>query len=152
LHQEVIDWLEQTLRPQWRVLETGMGGSTVFFAKRVSHVTSFEHDERWLKRVMREIAARGLERKCTAKYAPRYRTAGILNYSLSRFDLCFIDGRGRVKSMIDALGLIRPGGWLVLDDSNRERYGIGKLAADAASSDKSVFDFGEDQTTAWQIK
>lgn len=151
LHKEVIDWFENILRPEWHVLETGAGGSTVFFAEHCARVTTYEHNAEWAGRVAEEIVKRGLERKCDLIWSPTYPTTGFGN-SLSQVDLCFVDGRGRVKSMVEAIKFIRPGGWLVLDDSARERYNPGKLVADYASSYKSVFSLGaEDETTVWQI-
>ncbi len=47
--------------------------------------------------------------------------------SIDRFidkslDLVIIDGRARLSCITHALKKIRPGGYLMLDDSERERY------------------------------
>lgn len=157
---EFSQWLGWILNAGMTVCETGSGGSTVFFARRVARLISFEHDEVWhavVKTRLRELAqtpgglmpAEGLD----LRYCSRYPTAGLeLARALPPLDLAFIDGRGRVRSVQSALPALKPGGWLILDDSNRERYAEARAAADAVSTVKIVFQSGEDQTTCWRKK
>ena len=77
---------------------------------------------------------------------------GVLVTVVCKPDMAFIDGRGRVRSCLDALRIIKSGGWLVLDDSDRERYAEARRAAEEASAARIVFRNGSDETTAWRIK
>jgi hypothetical protein len=139
---EVIDWLAAILQPDWTVLETGAGGSTVFFACRVARVISYEHIAHWAHRV------EGIP-NVHVRFWPDYPTEGL--GLLSLVDLACIDGRGRVRSVLDALPKIKPRGWLLLDDSDRPRYREAHEAAEKVSSARIVFRSGPDETTAWRI-
>jgi predicted O-methyltransferase YrrM len=142
-----IAWLEVTLRPDWRVLETGAGGSTVFFAKRVLSVVTFEHDAAWASKVAGSLASRHLS-NVALHQDPAYPRDGITAVPRP-FQFAFIDGRGRVKSAETALPLIAPGGYLMLDDSDRERYQpIHKLLEGRPSIE---FIDGPDRTTVWSL-
>lgn len=147
LQPAAIAWLVATLRPEWRVLETGAGGSTVFFARRVADVMSFEHDPAWHASVSSALAERNLA-DVHLRLAPEYPAAGITGVS-GLIDFAFIDGRGRVKSAETALPLIREGGYLMLDDSGRERY----RPVHARLADRPSIEFrdGADRTTVWQL-
>ncbi len=157
LQEQVIDWLNLTLKPDWHVIETGAGGSTVFFADRVRHVISFEHDARWRFTVMERLNARRTWGRVDLRFDDKYPVEGLMG--LDGFglhgagaDLAFIDGRGRVKSIETVLPYIRPGGYLMLDDSQRERYAEGKRLADARAVESIAFRNGVDETTVWRLE
>jgi len=140
---EVIDWLAATLQRHWIVLETGAGGSTPFFACRVFRVITYEHTAEWARKV--EAIP-----NVTLRFWADYPTAGLGLVSL--VDLALIDGRGRVRSVLDALPKIQHGGWLLLDDSDRPRYREAHEAAEKLSTARIVFRSGPDETTAWRIR
>ncbi len=50
----------------------------------------------------------------------------ICRYSDKCFDLVFVDGRARTSCILYAYDKVRPGGFLMLDDAQRERYKKGK--------------------------
>ena len=147
LMQEAIDWLDSIMRPYYEVLETGAGASTIFLARRAKMVISFEHDEEWYRTVNRKLKAENLP--CVLTFDPNYPANGLGNLA-RRFDLALIDGRGRNRSVSDGLLALLPGGWLVLDDSDRERYAPSRQLMDSLSSCKIVFRSGPDETTAWR--
>lgn len=139
----VIEWLARTVRPTDTVLETGAGGSTVFFCARAAHTICYEHTSEWAAK----ISASNL----TMRHWPSYPTAGLQPETLPPIDLAFIDGRGRVRSVLDVLPHIKPGGWLVLDDSDRPRYAEAHRAAGAVCHIKITWHDNEgNETTAWQ--
>ncbi len=117
LHPAAIAAIEAILEPDWEVLETGAGGSTIWFAERVARVVTFEHDAVWYETVWAELERRHLS-NVQLRLDPGYIRQGIPDFG--KFDLVMIDGRGRVKSCETAQ--VRPGGYLVLDNSERERY------------------------------
>lgn len=134
--------LESMVTPTMRVFEFGAGGSTVFFAKRAAEVVSVEHDAGWQQLVKDELADRSNVEYILAEPEPR--TPGDAPDALSRnypehhfttyahsidrfddgsFDLVLVDGRARVASARQSYAKVRPGGRLVLDNSERPDYG-----------------------------
>lgn len=146
LMPEVIDWLDSIVKPAWIVLETGCGGSTVFFAQRASRVITYEDNSEWARKVQHELR----KQKLTVEW---HVDSGYPQFGLDclvPYDLALIDGRGRVQSVKDALPALKPGGWLLLDDSDRARYAEARGLMDAANSARIMFTSGTDVTTAWR--
>lgn len=139
-----IDWLERVVRREWRVAEFGSGASTLYWARRVSEVVSVEHHRGWYTRLtevlredgyanVRSILAepsavigpitrylsqkKGYEDRCFEAYARALDTEPEAS-----FDLVFVDGRARVACCEAAISKVRPGGYLVLDNAERDRY------------------------------
>src|SRR5678815_19029 len=94
LQAATIQWLESILQPDWCVLETGCGGSTVFLARRCAMVISYEHDGRWFDQVADEVREQGLREKVSFRLDCRYPRYGLS--MLPPLDFALIDGRGRV--------------------------------------------------------
>jgi predicted O-methyltransferase YrrM len=109
-----VAYLEGLLSPDFEVLEHGSGGSTLWFAQRVAKVTAVENDPEWMKKVA-ELAPGSVTIKLS-EVLPRFRR---------KFDLLLIDGvpvEARIAYMREALKLVRPGGFVVLDNANRPEY------------------------------
>lgn len=143
-------WLEDYLKSSMRVFEYGSGGSTLFFAKRVKHLNSVEHNTAWHKSVIREITRNRLvnvdsflivpkefKAEIPAYGAKSYSTKvqslahlnfeeyvkTIDNFPDDNFDLAFIDGRSRASCVPHVIRKIHRGGFVVLDNSRRKHYG-----------------------------
>lgn len=122
---DAIKKIEDIITPESRVLETGAGSSTLWLVSRVAYVVSFEHQEAWAKGVIEELNQRGIPRhKFEVYFNSSYPGEGVPNFDqmMDDFDLIIIDGRGRVQSVRTAYAYLKPGGWMVLDNSNRPRY------------------------------
>jgi hypothetical protein len=52
-----LRFLEQTVRPEWRVFEYGCGSSTSWWSRRVAKVVAVEHDPMWAEQAMQLSAA-----------------------------------------------------------------------------------------------
>jgi hypothetical protein len=121
---EIIDRLDQFLSPSSRVFEYGGGGSTLWFAQRAGEVVTAEHDPDWLE-VLRARTAElsnvtilaGSPANEYADYVP-----AIDAYPDGYFDVVVIDGRERVRTFERSVPKVKPGGMLMLDDSERRRY------------------------------
>jgi predicted O-methyltransferase YrrM len=177
-----IKWLERTLTSTMRVFEYGSGGSTLFFARKVRHVVSVEHDEPWYTLVIDALSAAGLgnvelllrpaghsRQSCPDRGRiivsshGRWTDMSFENYVYAidaiedqTLDLVFVDGRARSACTQRALQKIRPGGWLVLDDSQRQKYREG-ISALQGYVRKDFFGLVRGklethQTSAWHIK
>ena len=109
LAPKAIEHLESLLTPDMEVIEHGSGGSTLWFAERVRHVTAFENDADW--------------RMIVQKKSPPNVTMN--GQSKSGYDLLLIDGEpviDRAEWLIDSTSIVKPGGWVVLDNANRPEY------------------------------
>lgn len=139
-----ISWLLRRLTPSMRGFEFGSGGSTLFFARRVEHITAAEHHNGWAQRV-RDSAHREALDNVNVIHTPPDRHApsrpvyqsrhyghhGVSYESYARtidafddhsLDFVFVDGRSRVACVAHAAKKVRPGGYLILDNAERRRY------------------------------
>lgn len=128
LTPEAIRMLDSMLMPSDHGLEFGSGRSTIWFAQRVCHLTSVEHDTDWYAVVADRLKERELgnvdyvlvpldqaaELGDGSEYA---RTA--LVFAVSSLDFVLIDGAYRDHTARYALSRIRPGGMLIIDNVNR---------------------------------
>ncbi len=103
------------------VLEFGSGASTVWFAENVETLISVEHDREWHSKVTSIISDRGLH---VEDYIllPRPYSSICNSYKDRLFDLVVVDGRDRVSCAEASYNLVRPGGYLMLDNDERASY------------------------------
>lgn len=144
-------FLERNITKETDILEIGAGGSTVWLAKRAKSIRSYEHDSRWYALVQSKLKDTGLG-NCELIHDPNYPELGIKENS-REFDMIIIDGRGRVKSIKTTYQLLRPGGYLMLDDSERTRYAEGKVLLDALGWEKTELKIEgiKKMATAWRM-
>jgi hypothetical protein len=146
-----VDFLETTLRRDWKVFEWGVGGSTCFLVRRVKQLISIEHEDEWAAKVRLSIDGMANASWNLLVIPPRDRTkkelvipsnpsnyasaagaylgksfedyASVIDqYDNEEFDVVFVDGRCRPSCAMHALSKIRRGGYLILDDCQRPRY------------------------------
>jgi SAM-dependent methyltransferase len=126
-----IDFLEEFLRPDMTVCEYGSGGSTFFFARRVSSVYSIEDNPQWFKIVSERIKEKFVG-NVTMKLCP-FDFKNPIGFEKSeylhampdeKFDVIVVDGseewtRIRPVCFEKAERHVKPGGIIVVDDSWR---------------------------------
>jgi predicted O-methyltransferase YrrM len=147
-----FDFLRTILSSKMQIFEFGMGGSTIFFSKHVHQVISVEHDEVWCKQTLQVLKEQDLhnvkyhllEPTPIADYAQKnYKNPldyvsfyakkwqnycfedyakSIVAYPDETFDLIFIDGRVRNSCALHSFDKLKTGGYLILDNSEREGY------------------------------
>jgi predicted O-methyltransferase YrrM len=112
---------EELVQPGWRAFEWGVGGSTLWLSQWCAGVVSVEHDREWVTKISDELAEYDIQNVtlCHVPLGDDYE-AWINDYE--PFDLIFVDGRRRAACTGHAVSRLRPGGVLVLDDSQREQY------------------------------
>jgi len=149
---ECQDYLRTLIKPSFHVFEYGSGGSTLFFAAGTQSVVSVEHDPEWYEQVSRIIRNERLTH-CDCRFIPpsepKENPAGVpafVNYvggdypnrtfldyvraidsfPDASFDLVSVDGRARNSCLFHAKPKVKPGGYLLLDNAEREEYGDGR--------------------------
>jgi hypothetical protein len=124
-------------RPGAKVFEYGSGASTAWLARRAAHVHSVEHDAGW-GRAVRDAtaplgnvtlhvvpsAAQGTVASAKRGFEGQFFDAYVASIERAEgpFDLVVIDGRAREACLEPALAKLAPGGVVLFDDTERERY------------------------------
>jgi hypothetical protein len=151
LSYPAIDFLNHHLKKEDLVFEYGAGGSTLFFLERVGQVVTVEHDSRWFKLLQDSIPVNsrprwsghlilpeeasdtgGFDKSSPDDYFsgnPLYQQSTFRDYCRfidrfrdENFDLVLIDGRARTSCFQHAVCKVKPGGYLILDNSERSHY------------------------------
>jgi len=133
------------------IFEYGSGGSTIFLARRIKKLISVEHDKKWYRLVSKALMENNISNceylliqpevtnnkkvnilKHNIKYTsadPNYLgmtfetyVKSIESFPDNSFNLVFIDGRARPFCILHAIPKVRPGGFLMLDNSERGWY------------------------------
>ena len=124
---EAVRLLESMLRPSDRGVEYGSGRSTIWFAERVGHLTSVEHNEQWYATVSTKLKNLGLgnvnyilaprgqpkEPGSTSEY-----TQTALNFAEASIDFVLIDGLYREYVTRLMMPKVKSGGLLIIDNVN----------------------------------
>ena len=122
-----IGWLGRRMRGGWSVLELGSGRSTAWLAKRSGSVVSFEDDEHWLQRARDQLADAGvlnvdLRGMPIERFVPAVAALDDAAYDLVVVDFLESPDADRVDAVRVARAKVKPGGYLLLDDSDRPAY------------------------------
>lgn len=119
----LIDELATVVGPGSRVFEYGGGGSTLWFLDRGAEVITVEHHEGWADQLEQTISSPAwtLLRRSPDEGFAAY-VAAIDGQPDGSLDVVVVDGRERARCAARATGKLRPGGLLLLDDIDRERY------------------------------
>jgi SAM-dependent methyltransferase len=125
-----IGWLRRRIRSDWSVLELGAGRSTPWFARRASRLVSLEDNEFWAEQTRGRLAELGLENVDLRQFPVDRFATEVDGLPDSSFDLVVMDfledpAVSRVDVLKPAMRKVRPGGLLLLDDSDRPGYGEG---------------------------
>lgn len=149
--QASIKIFEKMLDKSMLGLEYGSGKSSLFFAKRIKHLTSVEHDEKWYSMISKTFNSKGITnvdyKLITKKNFDRTEATYTFyrEYNLDKdsfnvmtsyhdyfsfaktfpdnsLDFIMIDGRARVECALNAIPKLKKDGMFVLDNSDRSRY------------------------------
>jgi len=178
------EFLVKNLRPTFTVFEYGSGGSTLFFAQRVKEVVTVEHDPDWHGQVQVALRENNVS-NCTLSLIPptlglyldntspadplAYASANktyldhhfydyvtlIDQYPDEHFDLVAVDGRARPSCINHAQSKVKKGGFLLLDNAERDWYQGSMQLLDGWNirhSNKGLIPYirGHVQTTIWE--
>ncbi|MHC4313536.1 MAG: O-methyltransferase, partial [Planctomycetota bacterium] len=126
LTRQAVEILEDRLKTTDIGLEWGSGRSTLWFAHRVTHLTSIEHNDHWYRRIKKMLSDKGID-NVDLLYAPLGAKDGAqpeyiraaAKLPKASLDFILVDGRLRDQCTELALRLIKPGGMLIIDDAAR---------------------------------
>lgn len=170
------EFLEEILNSDMVVFEFGSGGSTLYFSTKVKKVISVEHDEIWFNKLNSKIDNKHINNidltfappqkndipKVISNSDDRYLGYDYFNYVNSintypdsYFDFIVVDGRARVECLNASIKKLKAGGYLLFDNSNRERYksilhtiehycickGIGPVISSMMFSETKIYKF-----------
>ena len=122
-----VGWLRRRIRSDWSILELGSGRSTVWFARRAGRVLSFEDNEWWAEQTRGQLGQLGLD-NVDLRIGPIEELADSVDaLPDDAFDLVVMDFLeaptvSRVDVLKPAMKKVKPGGLLLLDDSDRHGY------------------------------
>jgi hypothetical protein len=112
-----LDYLKQLDFSEKTVFEYGCGHSTLFWAARAARVVSVEHDRGWYERLDSKVPG-----NCTPVYEAESDAYAATIDRYDPFDVVVVDGlvtgRTRLKCARAALARLRPGGMIILDNSD----------------------------------
>ncbi|MGB3560397.1 MAG: glycosyltransferase family 92 protein [Geitlerinemataceae cyanobacterium] len=122
--ENAINFLNSLLeqKPSLKVLEFGSGASTVWLSKFTSNLVSIEHHPDWYDKVQSTLAEDSTCQSVDLRLIPLPYYSVCDDFSDEYFDLVIVDGRDRIKCLEAAIRILKPGGVLMLDDAQRERY------------------------------
>ena len=159
-----IDFLRQSLRPGLTIFEYGSGGSTLFWLTfKPASLVSVEHDPAWHATLGARISTNPVLDYRLVSPEPtlipgdpsdpdagssgdpawaghrfdRY-VSQVDGFPEQHFDLVLIDGRARPACIRHSASKVKIGGWLVLDNSDRNYY-LERTAVDLKNFARRVF-------------
>ena len=118
-----IDFISERLNTNMDIFEYGSGNSTLWYAKKVSSVTSVEHDKKWFEKIKNSMPQNVNLNYQELVYGERY--SAFSTKIEKKFDIVIVDGRDRVNCVKNAIDSIKENGIIILDDSERMAYSEG---------------------------
>ncbi len=121
------NFLRRRIRADWSVLELGAGRSTPWLARRAGWVLSFEDNGFWAVQTRNRLRELGMKNVDLRAGAVEALPEAIATLPDSSFDLIVVDFLEapevtRIDALKPATKKVRPGGYLLLDDSDRPGY------------------------------
>lgn len=118
------DYIDVTVG-EWRkqgnvltAIQSGAGSSTAYLAQRFSKLVSFEHTAHWHSIIKGSLTGLGLTNiEWRTEDRPYWKH--FAGYADESFDLALVDGRDRTHCVEHVRRLIKPGGVLVVDNTER---------------------------------
>jgi len=123
---DMINILENLLKPGDVGFEFGSGNSTIWLAKRTKRVLSVEHNRDWYEKVTASLKEYGLADKAVvyfvkgvddiANTGEKKYVEPILKIKDGTLDYCFVDGIFRDECILKAIGKLKKNGILIVDN------------------------------------
>lgn len=117
--------LSKTLKNNFTGFEFGSGKSTIWFSKRIKHITSLETSKIWFNKVLKILKKNNLKNVdliCMDKEEKNFKIKylNVLSkFNDDYFDFILVDALFRDECTHLAIKKLKPGGFLILDNVNR---------------------------------
>jgi hypothetical protein len=113
---DAIRAIEERLQPGQRVFEYGSGHSTVYWSKKGVELFSVEDDAAWFAMVKDKLAGNAACHLYFDQGKEDY--VGRIDKCPGTFDMVLVDGSYRKYCMLAAMPRLKPGGLLVVDNTD----------------------------------
>jgi hypothetical protein len=125
-----IAFLEQEMRPEFVGFEWGSGRSTLWFARRIRYITSVEGRRAWYDEVTRWLVKDDLAERVTLRLAEVTSEHNFSSEEIERYagvidgvvdgslDFILVDGHFREACLLRIASKLRPGGLLIIDNTD----------------------------------
>ncbi len=117
LTYNVVERINEIIRPDWKVIEFGSGRSTLWYAGRVEFVHSIEHDREWFEFLSAKIENKGI-RNVRLDLWEEADYSSVDDYPDYYFDFAIVDGMQRSSCAKEVVMKVKEGGYLYLDNSD----------------------------------
>ena len=150
---EAVFFLISLIKGHEVVLDAGMGGSTMFFARRCSKVFGLETNQEWFNKVISTAKKHGTNEKVNAKVVSTQIDieAEIDLYTDKSFDIISIDTQGKETNrhviLLHSFPKLKPNGIVIIDNySHRCRFDTPEKLLKFFSIDKThkITDFDDE--------
>jgi hypothetical protein len=109
-----IEYISQLNLTSLSILEWGLGNSTLYFSNRCKEILSVEHNKDWYDSFLKKLPSNA---SAVLKEEDKYSSYPL---ELSRkFDIIIVDGIFRWECILTALKVIKDGGMIIFDNSDR---------------------------------
>ena len=130
-NDRAIRYITEQLRPGDQVFEWGSGASTIWLCDHGAKVISIEHDADWVGKVasrcptadIRAIPGSAENDEYIKDQADRSGDyiGAIDEFADGSFDVVIVDGLYRPECLRRGASKVKPGGLLILDDTDRQK-------------------------------
>jgi hypothetical protein len=117
-NDNAVRYLTGQLQPGDQVFEWGSGASTVWLCNQGAKVTSIEHDSDWVSNVIERCP--GADIRTVPDSVQEY-VAAIDGFADASFDVVIVDGLHRGDCLRRGAPKVKPGGLLILDDTDMSK-------------------------------
>jgi hypothetical protein len=164
ISQGAIRYCMEHLNSQEHIgLEWGSGRSTIWYAEHLKFLTSVEHNKDWHTRIAADIKVRRVQnvnyllvpldhdekRPTCPRYDPIPQYVKVVGrFQDNELDFVVIDGHYRQACVLAAINKIKPGGLLLIDNSNWMPLNHWGVPSDWQLVHQS--DYISTQTTIWR--
>ncbi len=119
LTKAAIQFLDDNLQLEMVGVECGSGRSTVWIARRIQSMLSVEHSSEWYQKVSLKLNTLGLTNVTYhLQPDPDHYVEELTRIPDSSVDFMLVDGIERDRCFEEGIRIVKPGGLLVLDNSN----------------------------------
>jgi predicted O-methyltransferase YrrM len=131
-----VRYLNVLIQPTWRIVEFGSGASTVWLARRCAFLLSIENDPTWHAQIGTRLRRQGF-RHVRHELRTGLAYCDLAEFPDGSFDFALVDGSMRAECVANTVAKIRPGGWLYLDNTDKD---IGRPDGDMRRAEVALLD------------